>query len=157
MAMKAFLILLRGCPVAFLVLSLFLPSPARAALSSNSKATTSATNSAPAEIPQSVFVNPGNPSDGRDPFFPKSLRPYSSGQSITNSLPQAYDLVLNGLSGTPEHRLAMINGRTFAEGEKAEVTTRNGRALLRCIQIKDESVVIEIEGSRRELRLRRGL
>lgn len=149
--------LLRAFPLAFLMFTFCPASPAQAAPTRNSKATPGAANSAPAEIPQSVFVNPGNPSEGRDPFFPNSTRPYHGYQSKTNPVPVVTDLVLNGLSGTPEHRLAMINGRTFAEGEKAEITVSNRRVLIQCIRINDDSVVIEIEGSRRELKLRRGL
>jgi hypothetical protein len=109
-------------------------------------------------IPQSIFVVPKNAEEGRDPFFPTSDRLW---RVTTVKLPPrpntpAVSLVLNGLSGTADHRLAMINGRTFAEGESNEVTTAGTRVLIRCIEIKESSVVIEVGGARRELSLRSG-
>src|ERR1051325_8237949 len=43
---------------------------------------TASTNSEP-EIPLSVFVMPAEPKDGKDPFFPNSLRPYARKQTQT--------------------------------------------------------------------------
>ena len=64
-------------------------------------------------------------------------------------------LILNGIS----RKLAMINGRTFSEGEEGDVNTENGRKHVRCIRIKEDSAMIEIleNGTavdRQELRLR---
>ena len=64
--------------------------------------------------------------------------------------------VLNGLSGTEEDRLAIINGRTLAEGEQADIATPTGRVRVRCVQIKERSVIIDIGGDRREIFLRPG-
>jgi hypothetical protein len=60
-------------------------------------------------------------------------------------------LVFNGIAGTQDHRLAMINSKTFAEGEEALVNTPSGRIRVRCIEIKGDIVVIEVNGERREL------
>jgi hypothetical protein len=112
------------------------------------------TASSEVEIPRSVFVIPATPEEGRDPFFPNSNR-LSAGTRTTKlaaPVPAEVSLVLNGLSGTPEHRLAIINYQTFAEGDEAEVTTRSGRVRVRCVEIKGETVVVEVAGARRELR-----
>ncbi|MGD0615661.1 MAG: hypothetical protein ABSA69_09505, partial [Verrucomicrobiota bacterium] len=64
-------------------------------------------------------------------------------------------LVLNGIGGTADHKLAMINGRTLAEGETNEVNTVVGRVRIHCIEIKGESAVVEVVGGeRRELHIR---
>jgi hypothetical protein len=109
-------------------------------------------------IPQSVFVVPTNTKDGRDPFFPNSDRLLAAGSTTPKrtSTPETALLVLNGLSGTAGRKLAMINGRTLAEGEEAEVSTAGGRVRFRCLEIKTDSVIIEVSGERRELRLRSG-
>ena len=107
--------------------------------------------------PRSLFVMPTSPKEGRDPFFPRSSRLYTSVVLKTNQVPVTLDLRLNGVSGSPDHRLAIINHRTFEKGEESEVTTSSGRVLIRCMEIKDESVVIRIGGEQRELHLRSGL
>ena len=54
-------------------------------------------------------------------------------------------------------RLCLINNGTFAEGEEGEVITAEGKVRIRCIKIKEDSVLIEAGGERQELRLRKGL
>jgi hypothetical protein len=102
-------------------------------------------------IPRSIFTVPTNPKEGRNPFFPKSG---GSSAASTHPTPPSSAIILNGLGGTPDNRLAIINNRTFAEGEEAEVSTAAGRVRIRCIEIKTGFVVIEVAGERRELRLR---
>jgi hypothetical protein len=108
-------------------------------------------------IPQSVFVIPSNPKQGRDPFFPESGRFASTGSS-TNAKPVSTTslaaLILQGISGSPDHRLAIINGRTLAEGEETEISIGNARVHFRCVEIKEDTVVIEMGSERRELRFR---
>jgi hypothetical protein len=104
-------------------------------------------------LPQSVFVVPANRAEGRDPFFPNSTR---GGAVIPTPQPTVTNvgLVLNGLSGTPENRLAIVNGRTLAKGESSEVNVAGRRVLIRCIEIREKSAVVEAGGSRQELFLR---
>src|SRR5439155_407260 len=67
-------------------------------------------------VTQAVFVNPHSRQEGRDPFFPRSDRPYASFVAIPTKTSQpsvTADLKLGGISGSPEHRLAIINNRTF--------------------------------------------
>jgi hypothetical protein len=51
----------------------------------------------------------------------------------------------------------MINGRTMARGEDAEINTDCGRLLVHCVDISSNSAVIEVSGERRELKLRSDL
>ena len=109
-------------------------------------------------IPQSVFTIPTDKKEGRDPFFPDSTRLWgasASAQPTKVSKPTgASCLILKGLSGVPDHRLAMINGRTMARGEDAEINTDCGRLLVHCVDITASSAIIEVGSERRELHLR---
>jgi hypothetical protein len=67
------------------------------------------------------------------------------------------DLKLNGISGTAEHRLAIINGRTFDQGEDAEVRSGAARLRVKVLEIKPDYVIVEAAGQRQILRLRTGL
>jgi hypothetical protein len=111
-------------------------------------------------IPVSTFNIPHNQSEGRDPFFPTSMRPYMTGSPVaaTNIQPLTIvELRLNGVSGSPEHRLAIINNHTFESGEEADVTSGRGKVRVRCIEIKNDSVIVQFGNERRELHLRPGL
>ncbi len=115
-------------------------------------------------IPQSVFMIPKAREDGIDPFFPTSerfraLRTTTS--TSTNKPPPVVELVINGFSvtGNPPNQTyyVTINGRTLALNEEKEVVTPQGRSRVRVIEIRpaEEIAVIEANGERRELRLRR--
>ena len=106
----------------------------------------------------SVFVLPHNPQEGRDPFYPKSMRPYNSVSPVitTNAAPMTIvaDLKLKALSGSTDRRLALVNNHTFEAGEEAEVVTSNGRMRVRCIEIRPDSVLMQVGPERRELHLK---
>jgi hypothetical protein len=105
----------------------------------------------PTNVVHSVFVIPSDPREGRDPFFPNSNRPYKVAVA-TNSRPQELSsLVIKGFSGSVDHRLVIINNHTFAPGDEGDVVTSSGRIHLNCVEIKTNSVVIEVGGERHEL------
>ena len=114
-----------------------------------------------AAIPLSVFLMPATREEGKDPFYLRSTYPYGSApiKPSTNREPVqvVLDLKFNGLSGTAEHRLAIINGRTFDQGEEAEVRSGTARVRVKCVEIKPDYVIIEAAGQRQVLRLRTGL
>jgi hypothetical protein len=120
-----------------------------------------ATNTAAAEpeIPKSVFIIPTTPQEGKDPFYPHSMRLFTNLRVTTTNPPAviAVELHLKALSGPPDHRLAIINNLTFAAGEQGEVATNAGRVRIVCLEIKDDSVVVLVGGERRILRLRSGI
>ena len=110
-------------------------------------------------VPQSVFTIPASAAEGRDPFYPNAH--YLTGGTEVKRAPiqtEADLLELKGVSGSADRRLAMISAgginRTLAVGEEAEYRTANGHLRVRCVDIKGESVVVEVDGERRELRLR---
>ena len=103
-------------------------------------------------VPQSSFGIPAKPQDGHDPFFPTSDRLYAVKSAPKQAVPGTVTpLVYNGKAGAQGHEFAMINSKTFAEGEEAMVNTSSGRVRVRCLEIKGDVVVIEVAGERREL------
>jgi Bacterial PH domain len=66
------------------------------------------------------------------------------------------NIKLNGLSGIPPRRLAIINGKTVAAGESLTLNLDVRAVTLRCLAINQSSVTITIDGfpGPRELRLR---
>ena len=126
------------------------------------KASPAPTNAAPADLepPKSVYLEPATPQDGRDPFFPLSTRrkPKVVATPTTPVAAAAVDLVLNGISGTAGRRLAIINNRTFEAGEEGVVTPKSGPPThIRCLDIRADSVLVQIGTVQRELKLRPGL
>lgn len=106
-------------------------------------------------IPQSVFTRPKSPKDGCDPFFPASTRLFGeAAPAKTNAAPASVDLVLKALAGSPGNRFATINSLVFAEGEEREMTVGGNRIKVRCLEIREDAVVIEAGGVRRTLRMR---
>jgi hypothetical protein len=121
------------------------------------KSSTAAATNTTEEIPKSVFTIPNAGGVARDPFFPTRIIQGEVATAVqpTNSHPSSLGcLTLKGLSGAPSSPLAMINGRTMARGEDAEINTDCGRLLVHCVDITTNSAIIEVGGERRELRLR---
>jgi hypothetical protein len=117
--------------------------------------TASATNDT-TEIPQSVFVIPSSPKEGRNPFFPKSVIE-APVQKIKPEQLDSSSIILNGITSPPK-QTAMINGKTFEPGESGEVRFPNGsRISIQCIEIRTDAAIILIGTQKRELRLRAGL
>jgi len=112
------------------------------------------------ELPLSLFVSPTNQKEGRDPFFPNSMRPYPK-KEVLRTTTKAQDTEVNfsikGISGVGSNGLVTFDGATLKEGEEGNVTTPTGKKRIRCLKIKDETTVtIEFPDTneRRELKLR---
>jgi type II secretory pathway component PulC len=56
-------------------------------------------------------------------------------------------LVLKGISGTPQQRFALINNATFETMERGRVRVGQTNVLIRCLEIRDDSVIIQLDGS----------
>jgi hypothetical protein len=109
------------------------------------------TRPATTNAPRSVFILPSNPGEGRDPFFPKSNRPYEMTPAATNNIAEVTALVIKGVSGSTDHRLVIINNLTFAVGDIRDVMTDRGRIRVHCVEIKPRSVIIEVGNQYHEL------
>ena len=118
----------------------------------------------PAALPQvevanstkSIFTD--DPKFGKDPFFPHSIR-RGIAEIVTPNAPLAdvRDLVLKGISGGKDRRLALINNRTVENGEEAEFKFGNRTVKVRCVEIREKSVVIRVDGQSKEIFLRQNL
>ncbi|MDW8308165.1 MAG: hypothetical protein RMK20_02185 [Verrucomicrobiales bacterium] len=93
----------------------------------------------------------------KDPFFPNSTR-LSAAVASKNAGQKkdapAAELALKAIFGTPARPFATINSTTLGPGEEQDVLTGAGRVRVRCLEINlaAQSVVVEVAGSRRELR-----
>jgi hypothetical protein len=105
---------------------------------------TAATIGVPA-IPKSVFDYRA----GKDPFFPNRVVTPVLAPEPTKKV----SLLLKGITGTSDRRVALINDRTFVKGETGEFKTGTNTFPIRVIDILEKSVTIEREGQRYELPL----
>jgi len=128
-----------------------------AALAAVSGAAGADTNAAPVR-PKSVFID--DVAFGRDPFFPNSTRRSHSTAPATAAPVSVANLALSlkGISGS-KPPYALINNTTLSEGEEAEIRVGRETIKVRCTEIRDRSVFIEIVGTGRihELKLRDGI
>ena len=79
---------------------------------------------------------------GRDPFS----RPSSVERQIPDPARAPDTLLLKGISGAATRRLALINNQTFAPGETASVHVGAASKKVKCVEIREKSVVISVEG-----------
>jgi hypothetical protein len=56
------------------------------------------------------------------------------------------DIVLKGISGTPDRRFAVINNQTLGKGETGRIKAGQKTVTVKCLEIKERSVVVQIEG-----------
>jgi protein disulfide-isomerase len=62
--------------------------------------------------------------------------------------PKRYDeLKLTGLSGAGARRLAIVNNQTFGPGEAARVKLQGGEVKVVCKEIREKSVLVQVEGA----------
>ncbi len=75
----------------------------------------------------------------------------SDSASIFGAIPVAArvnptTLVLKGLSGSASRRFAMINDGTFMPNEQGKVRLGDSNVVVRCLEIRNDSVVIQVAG-----------
>jgi protein disulfide-isomerase len=65
------------------------------------------------------------------------------------------ELTLRRITGSKHRRQVVINDRTFTVGQTATVKVATGRVKVRCVEIREKSVVVSVDGEaeRRELTL----
>jgi hypothetical protein len=102
----------------------------------------------------SVFTQPANVREGRDPFYPESPRLFEATAAASHAaaaVVEATILKVSGFSIANGKRMVIINNHTFAGGDEGDVLTASGRTHIRCLEIRSDAVVVEINGRRREL------
>lgn len=110
----------------------------------------------PPNAPKSVFVSEAG--FGKDPFFPNSTRiakVVAVDPEPRATVPEYVSL--KGISLVAGKKLAIINNYTVAEGE--EFSLRYGAQItkVKCIEIKERLVVVQVNGVTKELALRAGI
>jgi hypothetical protein len=98
----------------------------------------------------SIFIMPSSPSEGRDPFFPNSTRPYE--ETISKRPVELTSLEIKGFSEINGRRYVIINNHTFAAGDEGDVITGEGRIHIRCLTVGADSVLVESNGARHLLK-----
>lgn len=81
-------------------------------------------------------------------------------QTIPSGLPEipvVEQINLRGITGRKEKRLALINNETFREGEERALSINDRPIKVKCLEIRDQSVVLRLEGivERKEFTLAR--
>lgn len=120
---------------------------------------------APAGAPRSNFANePGEPGFAKDPFFPKTTRFNKKPEPIVetnNVIPTQPDfpvgLELKGVSLVAGRKLAIINYQTVAELEEFSIRINGKPVKGQCVEIKDKSAILKVNGVTKEIPLRSGV
>jgi hypothetical protein len=111
-------------------------------------------------VPKAIFID--DTLAGKDPFFPNSTRRQATIVRVepTKNAAPSVDylslLRLQGISGLDGQKLALISGSTVAQGEIAEIRLSGQILKIRCREIRELSVVVELEDRSgiREIKLR---
>jgi len=103
-------------------------------------------------LAQAVFTLPSSPSEGRDPFFPNSTRPYEDALSKVKRPADLTSLQIKGFSKIGNQRYVIINNHTFGQGDEGDVLTSQGRIHIRCLTVGTDSVMVESAGAQHLLK-----
>jgi hypothetical protein len=144
--MKPRALIFQCLPAMLLSLAAFGPPPLSAA---------PAPQPAKQEIPPavSVFAYPNNPVDGRDPFFPASIRVYGSNPDKPIQGPSVGDLTLKSIMGAAPRYFVIIGTKdypggahTFGAGEDGDVINKAGqRQHIRVVDINPRAGTATVE------------
>jgi hypothetical protein len=112
----------------------------------------------PPAAPKSEFID--DVEFGKDPFFPKSTRrpkiiaKSTDPEPLKPTVPDF--IVLKGISVAKDKKLAIINNYTVSEGEEFSLKSGAAPVKIKCIEIKEKSVIVSVNGATKELPLRSG-
>lgn len=137
-----------------LTLAPWAPAPAVAATASSARAATVQPAAPPDEsapLPRSEFID--DPATTKDPFFPNSTRRVpvrTVAKGRTSAVPEpkslSAGLSLKGITGSRSNPIALINNKTCAVGDVVQVKVPEGEVTLKCLEIRQNAVVVTIEG-----------
>lgn len=114
------------------------------------------TNQPPSKpIPaRSVFVDDPK---GKDPFFPNSTRRFAKSAEVVRPVLKAgpQSVRLGGIVVDQERPVALINNVGFMAGEEKKVRVPGGREqfTLRCVEIRQNSVIVTIDGGEKQFEI----
>jgi hypothetical protein len=91
---------------------------------------------------------------GKDPFFPSSHRRDVAAETAADANAHVDPvLVLKAVIRTSTHSQAVINNEIFETGEMQPVRVPNGHVRVRCIEIGNDYVLVQVEGESEPKRL----
>jgi protein disulfide-isomerase len=101
---------------------------------------------------------PGMPHNGSSapPAPVGATKPSAAGTAQPAAMPPSATygaLTLKGISGSGKSRMALINNETLKVGESSRVKTMDTRVDVTVKEIRDDSVLIEVNGKSQELKL----
>jgi len=105
----------------------------------------------------------GLPVNARTPSPAPAAKPDATPTKKNTPAPwpptQTEGLVVKGISGPKDRRMALINNQTFSPGEAASVKVTGGTLRVHCVAIRNDIVVVTIDGKegQHELKLWNGL
>jgi hypothetical protein len=67
---------------------------------------------------------------------------------------QTEGLVLKGISGSKEKRMALLNNQTLTTGETASVKVAGGSLRVHCVEVREGSVLLTIDGKEGQYELK---
>lgn len=129
------------------------PKPVAAKVDTKAKTVVASTNEVAIEV-KAEFDDDLKTS--KDPFFPNSKRrvaKVASGKTVAE-VPRVADLRLRGVIGSPGKYIAMINDKTFAEGDKTQISVGLNQSLVvkvTKISAKTVTVIVDGEAAPRDL------
>ncbi|MGA1235268.1 MAG: hypothetical protein ACO34E_00215 [Limisphaerales bacterium] len=105
------------------------------------------------DIPKSVFITEES-ADVKDPFFPTSRRRWGRAETgpVQAVVPEeqlvARHVALRGITGFEGSKVALINGKTFMEGDEAPVKLPDdlGQLKLKVLRVYENSVEFVVVG-----------
>lgn len=114
---------------------------------------------APAGSTKSIFISdPFEAGFGKDPFYPRTERFLKKKVEVEDDhvlRVKFPELFLRGVSSADGRKLAIINTYTMAEGEESSFKGADGKAVkVKCVLIKDKSVIVSALGETKEITLR---
>ena len=103
-------------------------------------------------VSQFATAKPGSEQQARRAPEPEPL-PF--GGAPTHPPIRYTNVVLKSISGTPKRRFALLNDQTFAAGDTIPVKLLDGKVKIRCLEVRERSVLVAVQGETgpREIKL----
>lgn len=100
-----------------------------------------------------ITAKPGEAQQVTRAEEPRELLPF--GGAPTHPPIRYTNLVLKTISGTPKRRFALLNDQTFAAGDTLPVKLLDGKVNVRCVEVREQSVLVAVHGEEapREIKL----
>jgi hypothetical protein len=129
------------------------PDPAVQSTSAPGKAKAEEASATTTSVRRSVFTLDQT---GRDPFFPQAKKAATAvGSNVTAptviaDLPALFTAGLQGIGGTPDHYIAILQNVLLEKGRQTVISVRVGnqdrKFSVKCREVAKNSVALEVEG-----------